>query len=97
MGTKMCRISARTTLVFDPKMDIPDFLVLFMKKVFPNGGTLARLGPMGPNRANVPPFGKTFFIKSTKKSGMSIFGSKTKVVRAEILHILVPIPSRGDP
>ena len=27
---------------------------------------------------------------------MSTFGSKTKVVRAEILHILVPIPSRGD-
>ena len=46
--------------------------------------------------ANVPPLGKTFFRKSTKKSGMSTFGSKTKVVRAEILHILVPIPSRGD-
>ena len=51
---------------------------------------------MGPNWANVPPLGKTFFRKSTKKSGMSTFGSKTKVVRAEILHILVPIPSRGD-
>ena len=46
--------------------------------------------------ANVPPLGKTFFRKSTKKSGMSTFGSKTKVVRAEILHILVPKPSRGD-
>ena len=51
---------------------------------------------MGPNWANVPPLGKTFFRKSTKKSGMSTLGSKTKVVRAEILHILVPIPSRGD-
>ena len=51
---------------------------------------------MGPNWANVPPLGKTFFRKSTNKSGMSTFGSKTKVVRAEILHILVPIPSRGD-
>ena len=46
--------------------------------------------------ANVPPLGKTFFRKSTKKSGMSTFGSKTKVVRTEILHILVPKPSRGD-
>ena len=40
--------------------------------------------------------GKTFFRKSTKNSEMSTFGSKTKVVRTEILHILVPIPSRGD-
>ena len=27
---------------------------------------------------------------------MSTLGITTKVVRAEILHILVPIPSRGD-
>ena len=57
MGTKMCRISARTTLVFDPKVDIPDFLVLFLKKVFPNGGTLAQLGPMGPPWAPWAPWG----------------------------------------
>ena len=62
----------------------------------PHGAHGAHGGPMGPNWANVPPLGKTFFRKSTKKSGMSTFGSKTKVVRAEILHILVPIPSRGD-
>ncbi len=62
----------------------------------PHGPHGAHGGPMGPNWANVPPLGKTFFRKSTKKSGMSTFGSKTKVVRAEILHILVPIPSRGD-
>merc|ERR1711998_721248 len=51
---------------------------------------------MGPNWANVPPLGKTFFQKKYQKSKMSTFGSKTKVVRAEILHILVPKPSRGD-
>ena len=28
---------------------------------------------------------------------MSIFGAKTKVVRAEILHILVGLTARGDP
>ena len=28
---------------------------------------------------------------------MSAFGVKTKVVRTEILHILVPMGSRGDP
>ena len=54
------------------------------------------LGPMGPNVANFPIFGKTFFRESTRKSKMSTLGAKTKVVRAEILHILVPIPSRGD-
>ena len=60
------------------------------------------MGPMGPMGANGPqlgqcsPIGKTFFRKSTNKSGMSTLGSKTKVVRTEILHILVPIPSRGD-
>ena len=46
---------------------------------------------------NFPQFGKTFFKKSTKNSGMSIFGLKTKVVRAEILHILVGLTARGDP
>ena len=97
MGTKMCRISVRTTLVFTPKVDILDFGVLFLKKVFPKIGKLATLGPMGPNVANFPIFGKTFFRKSTPKSKMSTFGVKTKVVRTEILHILVPIPSRGDP
>merc|ERR1711995_132119 len=45
MGTKMCRISVRTTLVFTPKVDIPEFLVLFLKKVFPNRGKLAPMGP----------------------------------------------------
>ena len=48
MGTKMCRISVRTTLVFTPKVDILDFWVLFLKKVFPKIGKLATLGPMGP-------------------------------------------------
>ena len=33
MGTKMCRISVRTTLVFTPKVGIPEFLVLFLKKI----------------------------------------------------------------
>ena len=60
------------------------------------GGGSPRREAEGRLMANVPPLGKTFFRKSTKKSGMSTFGSKTKVVRAEILHILVPIPSRGD-
>ena len=53
----MCRISARTTLVFAPKVDISDFWVLFLKKVFPNGGTLAQLGPMGPPWAPWAPWG----------------------------------------
>ena len=60
------------------------------------GGGSPRREAEGRLMANVPPLGKTFFRKSTKKSGMSTFGSKTKVVRAEILHILVPKPSRGD-
>ena len=37
MGTNMCRISVRTTLVFTPKVDIPEFLVLFLKKFFQIG------------------------------------------------------------
>ena len=61
------------------------------------GGGSPRREAEGRLMANVPPLGKTFFRKSTKNSGMSIFGSKTKVVCAEILHILVCIPSRGDP
>ena len=60
------------------------------------GGGSPRREAEGRLMANVPPLGKTFFRKSTKKSGMSTFGSKTKVVRTEIVHILVPIPSRGD-
>ena len=52
MGTKMCRISVRTTLVFTPKVDILDFWVLFLKKVFPKIGKLATLGPMGPHGAH---------------------------------------------
>ena len=48
---------------------------------------------MGANGAQ---FGKTFFRKSVKKSGMSTFGVKTKVVRSEILHILVGLTARGD-
>ena len=55
------------------------------------------MGPIGPNWANVPQFGKTVFQKITNNSEMSTFEIKTKVVRAEILHILVPRPSRGDP
>ena len=54
-------------------------------------------GPMGPNVANFPIFGKTFFQKKYPKIQNVNFGVKTKVVRTEILHILVPIPSRGDP
>ena len=60
MGTKMCRISARTTLVFTPKVDILDFWVLFLKKVFPKIGKLATLGPrglLGPLGAPGPPRG----------------------------------------
>ena len=60
------------------------------------GGGSPRREAEGRLMANVPPLGKTFFRKSTKKSGMSTFGSKTKVVRTEILHILVPKPSRVD-
>ena len=55
--------------------------------------------PMGPHGAQCSQFSnfwKTFFRKSTQKSKMTTFGVKTKVVRTEILHILVPIPSRGD-
>ena len=106
MGTKMCRISARTTLVFDPKVDIPDFFVLFLKKSFSQWGKLAELGPMGP-RGPMGPHGaqhsqfsnfwKNFFQKKYPKIQNVDFGVKTKFVRAEILHILVPIPSRGDP
>ena len=106
---------------FWPQSGHSIFFLHFFWFVFPNGGTLAQLGPMGgpwapwgpwahgphgphgahggpmgPHWANVRPLGKTFFRKSTKKSGMSTLGSKTKVVRAEILHILVPKPSRGD-
>ena len=50
-----------------------------------------------PNVANFPIFGKTFFQKKYPKIQNVNFGVKTKVVRTEILHILVPIPSRGDP
>ena len=64
-------------------------------------GAVARAGrpkaDLWPNVANFPIFEKTFFRKSTQKSKMSTLGVKTKVVRTEILHILVPIPSRGDP
>ena len=60
------------------------------------GGGSPRREAEGRLMANVPPLGKTFFRKSTQKSKMSTLGVKTKVVRAEILHILVPIPSRGD-
>merc|ERR1711932_4524 len=42
-------------------------------------------------------FWKNFFRKSTQKSKLSTFGVKTKVIRTEILHILVPMGSRGDP
>ena len=45
--TEMCRISVRTTLVFTPKVDIPDFLTLFLKIGFPKWGEMAPLGP-GP-------------------------------------------------
>ena len=166
----MCRISVRTTLVFTPKVDIPDFLVLFLKKVFPNWGTLAKmgpwppggpwgpLGPMGPMGSPWAPIepmlphweklfsekvpknpkcqlwgwkpklfapkfctfwypyrlvgtlkwqfpGLSFFSPnleevvfktSTNKFWNVHFGVENKVIRTEILHILVPIPSRGD-
>ena len=96
MGTKMCRISVRTTLVFDPKVDIPEFLVpvLFLKKVFPNGGTLAQLGPMGPPWAPWAPwgpmglhgaqcsqfsnFGKNFFHKKYSKIQNVNFGGENQ-------------------
>ena len=45
----------------------------------------------------MPNLEKFFFRKSMKKFGMSIFGVKTKVVRSEILHILVGLTARGDP
>ena len=48
MGTKMCRISVRTTLVFTPKVDILDVWVLFLKEVFPKIGKLATWGPRAP-------------------------------------------------
>ena len=57
MGTKMCRISARTTLVFTPKVDILDFWVLFLKKQIPIIGKLATLGPMGPHGGPWGPLG----------------------------------------
>ena len=69
----------------------------------PRGGPRGAMGPMRPMGGPCAPIGpmfphweKLFFRKSTKNSGMSTFGSKTKVVRTEILHILVPKPSRGD-
>jgi len=48
------------------------------------------MGPIGPNVAIVPNWEK-------QKSGVSTFGMEAKVVRAEILHMLVCIPSREDP
>ena len=58
--------------------------------VAPAGRPKADLWPMFPH------WEKLFSGKSSQKSEMSTLGAKTKVVRAEILHILVPIPSRGD-
>ena len=55
--------------------------------VAPAGRPKADLWPMFP-------IGKNFFQKSTQKSKMSTLGVKTKVVRAEILHILVLYPYR---
>ena len=48
----MCRISVRITLVFTPKVDIPDCLIFFLQKVFPPWGKFAPMEPhwlpMGP-------------------------------------------------
>ena len=56
--TAMLRISVRTTLVFTPKVDIPDFLTLFLKIGFPKWGisrpsaSLKRgLRPRTPNKS----------------------------------------------
>ena len=37
MGTKMCRISVRTPLVFTTKVDISEIWVLFLKNIFQIG------------------------------------------------------------
>ena len=53
----MCRISARTTLVFTPKLTFWIFGYFFWKKVYPKIGKLATLGPMGPHGAPWAPWG----------------------------------------
>ena len=67
----------------------------------PMGAPCCPMGPMGAPWAPIQPIfphlEKLFFRKSTRKSEVSTLGAKTKVVRTEIRHILVPIPSRGDP
>ena len=45
--TEMCRISVRTTLVFTPKVDILDFVTLFLKIGFPKWGKWRHWAP-GP-------------------------------------------------
>ena len=49
----------------------------------------------GP-REPFSPFWKTNFQKNVKNTGMSTFRVKTKVVRTEILHILMGLRARGD-
>ena len=44
-----------------------------------------------------PSSGKTKFRKRTEDYGMSTLGAKTKVVRSEILYILVGLTACGDP
>ena len=52
------RTSQTPSFGLKPILDFVDFLVLFLKNIFPNGGTLAPLGPpwapMGPHG---PPWG----------------------------------------
>ena len=60
-------------------------------------GARGRQGP-GPGPGAIFPNLENQISKTVPtKSGMSTFGVKTKVVRTEILHILVPMGSRGDP
>ena len=72
-----------------------------MGEHWPDWGPWGPHGPHGPHGAPWAPIQPMFphwekLQKCTQKSKMSTLGAKTKVVRAEILHILVPIPSRGD-
>ena len=60
------------------------------------GGGSPRREAEGRLMANVPPLGKTFCGKKYQTIWNVHFWVKNKVVRTEILHILVPKPSRGD-
>ena len=78
MGTKMCRISVRTTLVFTPKVDILDFWVLFSEKSFSKNWKIGYIGPHGPQFSQCSPIGKNFFQKKYPKIQNVNFGGENQ-------------------